>query len=97
MIVVNHILKRLSEDGEFGFYSGATFKNDSNGIYFHIHKTFNVSKDNINDLHVTVFTKDGCLNINNLKADDIGVIYTDCDFEEPMLKKMIERESYDDE
>lgn len=87
LVVANHICKKLNDDGEFGFYSGAAIKNANNEILFHNHK---FCRTNNQEIHATVNSKNGYLHINNLEDNDVGVVYTDCDFEGADLRKWIE-------
>lgn len=87
VIAANHICKKLNDEGDFGFYSGAAIRNANNEILFHNHKFLNT---NNNEIHATVISKHGYMHINNLAADDVGIVYTDCDFDIIELRKWIE-------
>ncbi|XP_055314844.1 uncharacterized protein LOC129575366 [Sitodiplosis mosellana] len=87
LIVANHLCKKLNEEGDFGFYSGAAIKNATNGIFFYNNKFF---KTNNNEIHATVNSKKGYLHIDNLAADDVGIVYTDGDFDLKQLRIWIE-------
>lgn len=79
MIVANHICKQLTDEGEFGFYSGTALehRDATNGIFFHNDPYMKLHN---NYIHATVDSNDGYMSISNLSANDVGVIYTDCKF-----------------
>lgn len=81
----------MNDEGEFGFYSGAAIKNANNEIFFHNHKFL---RTNNNEIHATVNRANGYLNINNLAENDVGVVYTDCNFDVAELRKWIESSDY---
>lgn len=68
---------KLNEEGEFAFYSGAAIQNANNEILFHKNKLFKTTN---NEIHATVNSRNGYLHIDNLTADEIGIIYTDYGF-----------------
>lgn len=81
----------MLEDGDFGFYSGAALKDAQNGIFFHALRSLGSDNHHMNSLHVSIDSQNGCLNINHLQANDIGIIYTDCIFDVKMIQELMER------
>lgn len=94
LIAANHICKLIQEDGDFGFYSGAAAKDAQNGIFFHVHRSFtNLEHQHTTDLHVSLDSKNGCINIDHLSANDVGVIYTDCVFDIKSVQDLMQRDN----
>lgn len=87
IMVANYLCEKLNGEGEFGFYSGAAIKNANNELYFH--RSDNLNTQN-NEIHVSIDSKNGYMNINNLTDNEVGIVYTDCDFDVPSLLKWIQ-------
>lgn len=87
IIVANYLCEKLNNEGEFGFYSGAAIKNANNELYFHQSDYLNTQND---EIHVSVDSRNGYMYINNLTDDEVGIVYTDCDFDVPALRKWIQ-------
>lgn len=79
---------KLTEEGDFGFYSGAAIQNANNGILFHNNHFMRTTNT---ELHAMVKSSDGYLHINNLTENDVGVVYTDCDIDLDGLRKWMEQ------
>lgn len=87
MVVCVLFFKKLNDEGDFGFYSGAAVRNANNELLFHTDKLL---KTNNNEIHATVVSKNGYMHINNLTDNDVGVVYTDVSFDVSELGKWIE-------
>lgn len=87
MVVCVLFFKKLNEEGDFGFYSGAAVRNANNELLFH---NDSFLKTNNNEIHATVVSKNGYMHINNLLDNDVGIVYTDCSYDVIDLRKWIE-------
>lgn len=77
------------ENGVFSLYSG--IKDVRRPLLFHLDNSyFQLSDDDLRGLHAAVTKSHGCVQINHLNIDDIGVIYTDDHRDIDTLKKYIE-------
>lgn len=77
LIAANLICKRLYEEGEFGFYSGACMQNANDELLFYTHG--GVPVEISGEIHSTVRLINGYLHINQLGENDVGIVYTVCE------------------
>lgn len=74
IIAANVICKRMFDDGDFGFYSGAATQNSNDELLFH---KCRMLRTNDNEIHSTVRWINGYLHIHKLDENESGIIYTD--------------------
>lgn len=76
LIAANLLCKRLYEEGDFGFYSGAFTQNANDELLFY---NRGVPVEINGEIHSTVRLINGYLHINQLGENDVGIVYTDCE------------------